>query len=294
MGITIEQAKALVAISEEGTFSKAGTRLGKAHTGVMYTLNGLEESLGVALLNRAGYRTKLTPVGERVLVECRSLLSTESRIESLCEELKSGWEPYLQIVYDGIIDIRPILNALGELRKKNIPTTVKAYGAFLGGVESEFKKTEADLMISVLPPQHFSFEEVALPPIPALLVADSKHELFGAKKNARKKWSSNELGEFTLITVRGSDRRLNLSTRLLDPKSQFLVNDFHSKKQAILNGLGFGWLPHYLIEKELKSKRLIPVRTVISNEHTFRPRVFYPSGHELKRGASLFLKAIAR
>jgi DNA-binding transcriptional LysR family regulator len=68
------------------------------------------------------------------------------------------------------------------------------------------------------------------------------------------------LAEHVLLTVRGSDPRLQLATAELDTQSTVHLPDFHSKKAAIVAGIGFGWLPDWLIEKELARKELVPLR----------------------------------
>jgi len=78
--------------------------------------------------------------------------------------------------------------------------------------------------------------------------------------------------------VRGSDPRLDLPTSALEAHSTIHLNDFASKRGAILAGLGYGWLPDAMIADDLARGRLRRVRWTRSSRHVFRPRLFH-RGH---------------
>src|SRR5690606_27959758 len=103
MNITLEQLKVLDVIATEGTFAKAAKRLRKSGPALVYALKTLEEQLGLTLLDRSAYRTRLTPEGEHILLKARELLAAEAALYGYARELGSGYEPELRIVYDGIL-----------------------------------------------------------------------------------------------------------------------------------------------------------------------------------------------
>src|SRR6476659_3871826 len=107
--LSLDQARALDAWARHGTFQRAAQALHKGHTAVLYALRTLEDQAGIKLVDRTGYRSRLTPAGQRVLEQCRKLLATERELESLCLEMRSGWEPSLKIVFDGVFPAAPIL-----------------------------------------------------------------------------------------------------------------------------------------------------------------------------------------
>ena len=65
-GITIEQARALDALERRGTFTAAAKELRRGHTSILYALGTLEDALGFPVLDRTGYRTRLTARGRRL------------------------------------------------------------------------------------------------------------------------------------------------------------------------------------------------------------------------------------
>ncbi len=268
-GITLEQARALVAVEQAGTFAGAAAALRRGHTSVLYLLRTLEDSLGFAVLDRSGYRTRLTGAGRRVLEGCRALLLAEQELAAAVGELRAGWEPTLGVVFDGIVPIDPLLRALGRLVAERVPTRIDVRAEFLAGVEDTFVAGGADLMIAVLPPRQGGLTAVALPPLRAKLVAHADHPL------ARRRHDERSLRHHVLLTVRGSDPRLELSTAGIESRSTVQLNDFASKRAAILAGLGYGWLPEAMIGSELAARTLRPVRWSGASSHVFAPRLYH-------------------
>lgn len=78
------EMNAFVAIAERSSFAKAASHLGVSRSTLSETIRGLEEKLGVRLLNRTTRSVALTEVGERLLAELRPVLdSFEAAVESI-------------------------------------------------------------------------------------------------------------------------------------------------------------------------------------------------------------------
>jgi DNA-binding transcriptional LysR family regulator len=288
MSITLEQARAFDALERHKTYQGAAKALHKAHSAVLFAVRSLEEQTGLALLDRRGYRTKLTPAGERVLEACRALLAAERALESVCHEIKSGWEPRLSIVFDGVQPAAPILDVVAELVREQVPTRIDVRADFLDGVEASFEREEADLMIAVLPPRNARLRSIALPSIAASLVTHRDHPLAAP----RKLFEEGELEQHVLCTVRGSDPRLVLGTSQLAPRTTIHLNDFAAKHAAILAGIGFGWLPDAMIRTELRRGELRRIRWTGASTHLFEPRLYHRNDAVLGRAASRVLERL--
>jgi DNA-binding transcriptional LysR family regulator len=290
VSITLEQARALDALARFGTFARAASALNKRHTAVLYALKTLEEQSGLSLLDRRGYRTRLTAAGERVLVHARKLLASARELEDACTEIRTGWEPELRLVFDGIFPVEPILDVAFMIAKEGATTRVDVSAEFLGGVEQAFEKMDADLMIAVLPPASTSLKGIRLAPIGARLVAHREHPL---GRTARE-LTSEELAKHVLLTVRGSDPRLHLSTGDLEPPIAVQLNDFHAKKAGIMAKMGYGWLPEHLAAAEIERGTLRPLRWKGESVHVFKPRLYFRSGRALGRAATLVVERLKR
>jgi DNA-binding transcriptional LysR family regulator len=78
------EMNAFVATAEHASFAKAARHLGVSRSALSETIRGLEEKLGVRLLNRTTRSVAVTEVGERLLAELRPVLdSFEAALESV-------------------------------------------------------------------------------------------------------------------------------------------------------------------------------------------------------------------
>ena len=279
--ISLDQARAFAALARAGTFQAAAKELKKSHTSVLHAVKAIEDLTGLAVLDRRGYRTRLTPVGERVLEGCKKLLTAERELAGACEEMRTGWEPRLGVVFDGVVPPAWVLAAAGELVRAGSPTRLDVRAEFLSGVEEAFARTSADLMVTVLPPSLEGVRSFALPPLPASLLVHRSHPLASATRPA----SSAELAAHVVLTVRGSDPRLVMPTAALEPRSTVHLQDFATKKAALLAGLGFGWMPDALVEAELRRKTLVRVVWEGASRHRFEPRLVHRAADPLGRAA---------
>lgn len=223
-----------------------------------------------------------------MLGRCRRLLDEARELAVLCEVVRSGWEPRLGIVFDGIVDAAPILRVVGELARAHASTSLQVTAEFLGGVESAFVRGDADLMISVLPPQTVSLSARPMAPFRARLVARKGHAL--VKRGGRL--SDDDLRREVLLVVRGGDPRLRLPTAGLDVHTVVSLNDFHAKKTALVEGLGYGWMPEHLVRRELAQKLLVPLAWRGSSSYTYRPHVYHRADRTLGRAAARVVEAL--
>ncbi len=269
--VTLDQARALDALDRRGTFAAAAAELGRGHTTVLYLVRTLEDALGFSVVDRSGYRTRLSPRGRRVLEGCRALLAAEAELDRTVNELRAGWEPAVTAVFDGIVPIEPLLHAVGKLVADRVPTRIDVRAEFLDGVEHAFDALTADLMIAVLPARSTGLAPIELPPLAASLVARADHPL------ARGRHDIRAMRRHLLLTVRGSDPRLEMPTSAIESQSTVHLNDFASKHAAILAGIGYGWLPDQMIAGDLRARRLARVRWTRSNRHVFHPRLYHRS-----------------
>ncbi|MFO0595775.1 MAG: LysR family transcriptional regulator [Myxococcaceae bacterium] len=275
MNVTLDQARTLDAFARAGTLQAAARLLHKGHPAVLYALKHLETQTGLALFDRSGYRTRLTAAGDAVLSHCRAMLAAERALKETCSVLQSGWEPVLRVVFDAIVPLTPFLSLVRDVRSAKAPTRVTLSVDSLDGVTQRFEQEQAQVMVTVLPVETSpSLEVRSLPKLRARLVAHRTHPL--AKLT---KVTPEVLAEHVLLTVRGSDPRLRLATAELDRQSTVHVSDFHSKKAAIAEGLGFGWLPDWLIERELERGELRPLKLTQGAVHVFEPRVVVRTSH---------------
>ncbi len=282
--ISIEEAKTLEAFAKCRSISKTASALKKGNTAIVYALNSIEEKSGVKLFDRTGYRIQLLPAGERVLEGCIKLLASAESLDRICESLASGWESELQLIIEGLVPLDPIIRGIKRISLKECPTRFHIESEFMGAVEETFLRVGANLLISVLRPEKSVLSSVPLFKVPAYLVASKHHPLV-----QRNKTSGKEMKKYPILTVKGSSSRLQMDTAQFEGASRFQFNDFFSKKLALMSGLGYGWLPEYLMRYELRSGQLRLIEWERSNEHVFHPQLYHRGEARLGKTAKMFI-----
>ena len=99
-GVTLDQIRLFLAIVDEGSFSKAAKRLGRAQSAVTYGIQNLEGQLGIKLFDRASYRPILTEAGRVLLIRAQRVAEEASGLRNAAQSLADGLEAELAIVLD--------------------------------------------------------------------------------------------------------------------------------------------------------------------------------------------------
>lgn len=280
MPLTLDQLRVLDAIDRAGSFAAAAEALHRTTSAVSYGIKTLEDSLGLALFDRSGHRAELTPAGRLVLDGGRGLLDRARDLEELARSLRAEWEPTLDVVADGIFPLRPLMRAMAKLTREGVPTRVGLRVEYLEGVRERFDEREADLMLSLAFAGDSRHVAEPLGPIEMVLVARSSHPVLKSKRIDRAL-----LAQQVELVVEDSSRRREVRTRPLSlgAGQVFQLSDFRSKLEALLEGVGVGWMPRHVIADELKKKRLAEVPFVEGSRHVFVPHLVHRRSAPLGR-----------
>ena len=88
--MNLRQLEHLMALAEEGSFSRAAERMHLTQSALSRSLQGLEDELGARLIDRSGRRSTLTPLGEAVLARAQRIVLEAAEIERSAELLRQG------------------------------------------------------------------------------------------------------------------------------------------------------------------------------------------------------------
>ncbi|BDQ66595.1 LysR family transcriptional regulator [Shewanella xiamenensis] len=288
MRIDIDAFNVLQVLVEEGSFAKAAERLHKAQSAVSYQVKKLEEHLGVQLFSRDQYRAELTSEGRVILAEGQRLLQHLANIEHLASRFSEGWEPKLELVIDGALPMEPIMTALKRMAEHQIPTKIQLNMEFLGGVQHRFERDNADLMLVKDYRTGPYYHPQPLPAITSVLVASALHPLASLKRI-----SLSELQQHVELTIEDSSPNKTYRDELqFGGDKVFYLSGFIMKKNALLKGLGFGWLPDFLVQAELLSGELVEIDFVGGSRYTFIPQLVSTLERPLGRAGKLFTELI--
>jgi DNA-binding transcriptional LysR family regulator len=287
MALDLSNLEALLAVAECGSIAKAATRLNKVRSAVSYDVRCLEEQLGVPLLDRTGYRAALTEAGNIVLREGERLLSQARALEHLATLMRQKWEPTIKVVLEGAIPMGPVMGAIKAFSRQDVPTLIELKTDFLGGVPERFEREEADLML--VKDFEVSQDEYVVHPLPdvhCVLVAAAEHPLMDGSPPVVH---YNDLRDHLELNIQISDEgdgRMP-DKRVGGPKD-LKLSGFYAKKEALLMGLGFGWMPRALIGSELAQGRLKVIPFEDGPTFQFTPSLMYRKDRPLGRAGTLF------
>jgi DNA-binding transcriptional LysR family regulator len=289
MRVDLDAIEALDAVVHCGSIARAAERLHKVPSAVSYQLRRLEERLGLGLLDRAGYRLRLTPAGEALLVEGRRLLAEARQVESLARQFAEGWEPRLLVIVDGILPIEPTLSAFRTLAEEHVPTRLQVKVEFQRGVQFCFERDRADLMLVKDYAARPYLRAESLPEVECVLCVAPSHPLASARPAHLR-----DLQAHVELSVQDSSGHPDDPHGFGGERACYL-SGFDAKRQALLMGVGFGWMPLNSVRDDLRAGRLRELRYAGGSRYRFTPRLVHridtPPGRAGSRLAALLREA---
>ena len=109
-GVQLHQLEYLVAVVDEGGFTRAADRLRVAQPGVSAQVRKLERELGHALLDRSGHRVRPTPVGVEVVAAARVALDAVAGVRRVVDDLDGLLRGTVRV---GMVGSGPFLDVPG-------------------------------------------------------------------------------------------------------------------------------------------------------------------------------------
>lgn len=260
--ITLDALQALDAIDRRGSFAKAAEELDKATSALSYTVQKLEEQLGVTLFQRQGRRSVLTPSGRLLLNEGRKILGATAYLADQVKELATGWEPRLRIGLESTLELDPFFQALGKLLEEQPNMEIDIQECVLSGGWEALEMDSIGLLVGAPAPVPLQkgFRALPIPPADMLLVAAASHPLARLANDPHT--IAEQLPHYRRIVTHDTAKHNVMRAEGLTTGKQVLyVQTMEQKIQAQLAGLGIGHLSCKLIQMYLKSGALVKLTT---------------------------------
>ena len=268
MAVTHEELETLVSIVEEGSFRAASERLMKAQSAVSYAIKNLETDLGVILFDRTFYRPRLTAEGETIYQKALQILSLTSELHSLSRTFSDGTEAKIRLAADIIAPSEDVITALKDFTEEFPETQIDLCFDYSDILMDKLNSETADMVISSKSSSKVQFKSEAIKAVNFYPVAAANHPLL------KRKTKLEDIDSHTLVLVENIQDGLKAS--VYESSKKWIVKDFQTKKQMILNGLGWGYLPEYAIKEELANgeiKKIKQLDTVKENIYLIYPKV---------------------
>ena len=249
------QLRVFEAVARLGSFTRAGEETHMAQPTVSVHMRKLAETVGVALIEQAGRRVRLTPAGEEVYAASRRILAAfgelDRRITDV-SDLKAG-------------SLRIAATSAGEhLLPQLIAHFLKLYPGIEVSLHVSSRKDIVarlaaqadDLYLLTRVPEVPAVEAHPILPNPLLAVAAADHPLAGEKKIAFERFAREAL----LMREPGSGTRLDAERAFaghgLEPTVRMELGSNEAIREAIIAGLGVALLYRSALGYELDSRRL--------------------------------------
>ncbi|QND75506.1 LysR family transcriptional regulator [Tardiphaga robiniae] len=253
-GVSLDQLRTFLAAVEEGSFSAAGRKLGRAQSVVSQTLASLEGQLGVQLFARTGHKPVLTDQGRALIEYARSVAMSIDLFKAKAKGMAEGLEAELAIVVDVMFPIERLTTSIIAYRDMFPDTPLRIYVEALGAVLQPLidRRCTVGVMGSLptapegMATEPLSREEIAM-------VASPDHPL--ARRG--EPLTTAMLAEHTQLVL--TDRSTLSEGRQFGVMSSKVwhLADLGAKLAFLRAGLGYGAMPLAMIRADLEAGTLV-------------------------------------
>jgi DNA-binding transcriptional LysR family regulator len=255
-GLTLHQLVCFEAVVSEGSFQAAAEKLRRSQPTVSSTVKNLETQLQLSLLDRSGYRVTLTEAGRSFYERTRVFLHEMKRLRDHAAQLAMGEESELRVV---IGDVSPLRETLGLLRRffdKCPGTKLHLHFEAISGPVERLLDGEADLILHHIDKADPRLEFVDLFAVKIVPVVAPNFLRFPISKSI----TPEQMRDYVQCVIRDSARHSQPRDYfLLEGARSWTVSDQLMKRELILQGMGWGHMPRYLVERDLRDGKLLPI-----------------------------------
>jgi DNA-binding transcriptional LysR family regulator len=255
MRLTLDAIQVLDAIDRNGSFASAANELHRVPSAITYSIQQLEESLSLALFDRSGHRAVFTAAGRELLSEGRRLLRAAADLECRVQQVAKGWEAELRIAVDTVIGIDKLYGIVEEFYRQQTGTRLRLAHEVLGGTWDALAAGRADLAIGASgdAPSGRSYATRPLGSVSMIFAAAPFHPIC----NEPTPLADETILRFRAVSVADSSRELPPRTvGLLSGQDVLSVPSMEAKAAALVAGLGVGFLPPWIAQREAQAGRL--------------------------------------
>ena len=256
LDLTIHQLVCFDAVITEGSFQAAAARIRRTQPSVSAAVKNLENQLGLRLLDRSGYRVTLTEAGRAFHDRARVFLQELRELKQHAAQLAMGEESELRVV---IGDLCPLPETLALLRRffDACPgTRLHLHFEALSGPWERLFDGDADLILTHIDKSDSRLEYTDLFRIRLVAVVAPGFLKFPISKSI----TPQQMRDYVQCVIRDTARHSPPRDYwLVEGARTWTVSDQLMKRELILQGMGWGHMPDYLVDRDLREGRLLDI-----------------------------------
>lgn len=257
---TLHDLQCFDAVVNAGGFQAAADALHRSHPAVYAAVAKLERQLGLALLDRTGYRVRPTPAGQAFQRRAQRLLRELQALRHYADQLSMGEESELRVVVGDLCPRPATLALLGRFFSDAPVTRLDLLYEAVSGPAERLHDGDADLILHRVDKSDPRLEWIDLCKVPFVPVAAPDFLPVPPGSDL----SPERLRELTQCVIRDTARHSPAADYfIIDGAHQCTVPDQNMKKEIILQGMAWGHLPKFLIDRELARSQLL----ALTNRH---------------------------
>jgi DNA-binding transcriptional LysR family regulator len=258
-GVTLNQLRTFVAVSDEASFSAAARQLRRAQSAVSHAIAALEQVLAVQLFERDVRKATLTAAGRSLLPDARAVIARTEEMKTRARSVAKLGAPHLSIAVDVYFPREKLAGCLRALQSGPPTATIDLQMTTMQGGEALLLANAVSLAVTIadvaeLKPS--AIERHYLSETPMVTVCAPSHSLAQQKRAV----SREEFSRHVQLVVTDNQPAAENSQKGVASERHWLINDLSAKYDFLRAGLGWGHLPLGLVAKDLKAGSLVEIK----------------------------------
>lgn len=250
---TLHDLQCFDAVIRAGGFQAAAGMLHRSHPSVFAAVAKLERQLDLVLLDRSGYRVHATEAGLSFHRRAQSLLRELQGLRTHAAQLSMGEETEIHVVIGDLCPRPQVLGLLGRFFAGHPATRLHLHFEAVGGPWERLFDGNADLIVHWVDKSDPRIEWLDVCPVPFIPVVAPGF----LPETISHPITPDQMHGLTQCIIRDTARHSSQRDYfMIDGAPQCLVADQGMKKEIILQGLGWGHMPLFLVEQELRDGHL--------------------------------------
>lgn len=241
MNWTLEQLKAFIYAVEEGSFSAAARRLGKAHSRVSTAISNLEIEMGINLFDRRGHTPVLTTEGQQILHHAKIIYEQCELMQARAVSLSTHKKRSITLALDEALPPYNIPEFLFDVTKDYPHINIQLTSGSRKEICSMVDGNEIDIGILLKHnslPSSISFEPLGK--FGYVLVVSKHHPL--AKSTEPLTVDLQKYRQIILCDLHGKQKERPISP------TYWSCDDYFKATLLIEREIGWGFLPYFITQ----------------------------------------------